>query len=97
MLLKWFGIERWKATRRVSAIRAAGPTWQDGIAAALHARGILAPRGGAWRDVQIHRVLGGGWAWQRAVRKPVTETLGPPVAPPLRALRAEGWSATPRR
>ncbi|WP_336490648.1 recombinase family protein [Methylobacterium nigriterrae] len=41
----------------ITAIRAAGATSQGGIAAALNTRGIPAPRGGAWSDVQVRRVL----------------------------------------
>lgn len=41
----------------IAAIRATGTISQGGIAAALNARGIPAPRGGAWRDVQVRRVL----------------------------------------
>ncbi|WP_336488818.1 recombinase family protein [Methylobacterium nigriterrae] len=40
----------------ITAIRAAGTTSHGGIAAALNARGIPAPRGGAWSDVQVRRV-----------------------------------------
>lgn len=40
----------------IMAIQAAGTTSQGGIAAALNARGIPAPRGGAWSDVQVRRV-----------------------------------------
>lgn len=41
----------------VAEIRAAGTTSMRGIAAALNARGIPAPRGGSWSDVQVRRVL----------------------------------------
>ncbi|WP_238208442.1 recombinase family protein, partial [Methylobacterium aerolatum] len=41
----------------IAAIRAAGTTSLGGIARALNARGIPAPRGGAWSDVQVRRTL----------------------------------------
>lgn len=41
----------------ITALRNAGVTSQGAIAEGLNARGITAPRGGAWSAVQVRRVL----------------------------------------
>jgi DNA invertase Pin-like site-specific DNA recombinase len=44
-------------TGTITALRNAGVTSQGAIAEGLNARGITAPRGGAWSAVQVRRVL----------------------------------------